>query len=157
MVVERGKTRWTCLLEVKTGGAPLRTEQVEKYLDIARVNGIAAVLTISNQVRPSPVESPIPIDPRKTRKVALRHLSWWQVMTEARVQHEHRGIADTDQAWILGDLIAYLDPLPASKISGSRWPPLVRESAAGFQVQWQAMACPWSAKALPATGTNSKS
>jgi hypothetical protein len=30
-------------------------------------------------------------------------------MTEARVQHEHRGIADTDQAWILGELIAYLD------------------------------------------------
>jgi hypothetical protein len=30
-------------------------------------------------------------------------------MTEARVQHVHRGIADTDQAWILGELIAYLD------------------------------------------------
>jgi hypothetical protein len=30
-------------------------------------------------------------------------------MTEARVWHEHRGIADTDQAWILGELIAYLD------------------------------------------------
>ena len=30
-------------------------------------------------------------------------------MTEARVQHEHRGIADTEQAWILGELIAYLD------------------------------------------------
>jgi hypothetical protein len=43
------------------------------------------------------------------RKVALRHLSWWQVMTEARVEHKHRGISDPDQAWILGELIAYLD------------------------------------------------
>jgi hypothetical protein len=30
-------------------------------------------------------------------------------MTEARVQHKHRGISDPDQAWILGELIAYLD------------------------------------------------
>ncbi len=109
VVVERGKARWVCLVEVKTGGAALRPEQVEKYLDVAKVNDFEAVLTISNQITPSPTESPIPVDSRKTKKVTLRHLSWWQVMTEARVQHEHRGIADIDQAWILGELIAYLD------------------------------------------------
>ena len=109
VVVERGKTRWVCLVEVKTGGAALRAEQVEKYLDVARANGFDAVLTISNQIVASPTDSPIAIDPRKTKKVALRHLSWWRVMTEARVQHKHRGIADTDQAWIVGELIAYLD------------------------------------------------
>ena len=109
VVVERGKTRWVCLVEVKTGGAALRTEQVEKYLDVARTNGFDAVLTISNQIVASPNESPIAIDPRKTKKVALRHLSWWRVRTEARVQHDHRRIADTDQAWIVGELIAYLD------------------------------------------------
>ncbi len=109
IVVERGKTRWVCLVEVKTGGAPLNPAQIEKYLEVGRVNGFDAVLTISNQITASPEESPIRVDPRKTKRVALRHLSWWQVMTEARVQHEHRGIADTDQAWILGELIAYLD------------------------------------------------
>ena len=30
-------------------------------------------------------------------------------MTTARVQHKHRGISDPDQAWILGERIAYLD------------------------------------------------
>lgn len=109
VVVERGKTRWVALIEVKTGGAPLNPAQVEKYLDVARVNGFDAVITVSNQITASPEESPIKVDPRKTKKVVLRHLSWWQVMTEARVQHEHRGISDTDQAWILGELIAYLD------------------------------------------------
>lgn len=109
VVVERGKTRWRCLIEVKTAGAALRPDQVEKYLDVARTSGIDAVLTISNQITASPAESPITVDARRTRKVTLRHLSWWQVMTEARVQHEHRGIADSDQAWILGELIAYLD------------------------------------------------
>lgn len=109
VVVERGKTRWACLVEVKTAGAALRPEQIEKYLDVARANGIDAVLTLSNQITASPSEWPVAIDARKTRKVVLRHLSWWQVMTEARVQNEHRGVADTDQAWILGELIAYLD------------------------------------------------
>lgn len=78
-------------------------------MDLARVNGFDAVLTISNQLTASPVESPLAIDARKLKKVALRHLSWWQVMTEARVEHKHRGISDPDQAWILGELIAYLD------------------------------------------------
>src|SRR5436190_214575 len=100
IVVERGKTRWVCLVEVKTGGAALRPDQVEKYLDLARVNGFDAVLTISNQITASPTESPITVDARKTKKVELRHISWWQIMTEARVQHEHRGVSDTDQAWI---------------------------------------------------------
>ena len=39
----------------------------------------------------------------------LFHLSWWRVITEAIVQHRFRGIQDPDQAWILGELIAYLD------------------------------------------------
>lgn len=108
-VVERGRTRWVCLIEVKTGGAELRADQIERYLELARVNGFDAVLTISNQITASPVESPIAIDPKKVRKVALRHLSWWRVMTDARVEHKHRGVTDPDQAWILGELIAYLD------------------------------------------------
>jgi len=132
IVVERGRVRWVCLLEVKTGGAALRADQVNRYLDLARANGFDAVLTISNQITASPAESPIAVDPKKARKVALRHLSWWQVMTEARVQHEHRGIADTDQAWILGELIAYLDHEKAGaggfEDMGSHWV-AVREGA----------------------------
>jgi hypothetical protein len=109
IVVERGRTRWVCLLEVKTGGVNLRADQVGRYLDLARANGFDAVLTISNQITASPEKSPLEIDPRKVKKVMLRHLSWWKVMTEARVEHVHHGVSDPDQAWILGELIAYLD------------------------------------------------
>ena len=31
------------------------------------------------------------------------------LLTEAVIVHEHRGVADPDQAWILGELIAYLE------------------------------------------------
>ena len=109
VIVEWGKKRWVCLVEVKTGGAELRAEQITRYVDLARTNGFDAVLTISNQITASPTEVPIAVDARRLKKVALRHLSWWQVMTTARVQHKHRGISDPDQAWILGELIAYLD------------------------------------------------
>src|SRR6476620_3901026 len=59
VVVERGKVRWICLVEVKTGGAELRVEQVDRYLELVRVNGFDSVLTISNQITTSPLESPI--------------------------------------------------------------------------------------------------
>src|SRR3954447_19970212 len=36
IVCRRGKKTWICLVEVKTSGAQLRSEQVAAYLDIAR-------------------------------------------------------------------------------------------------------------------------
>src|SRR5882757_5362957 len=36
IVCQRGKKRWICLVEVKTGAAALKDEQVGSYLDIAR-------------------------------------------------------------------------------------------------------------------------
>ncbi|MDO8214175.1 hypothetical protein [Conexibacter sp. CPCC 206217] len=109
IVCERGKRSWTCLIEVKTGTASLRDEQVATYLDVARDNGFDAVLTISNQITASSAESPVSVDGRKLKKVALWHFSWWRVITEAIVQSRYRGVSDPDQAWILDELIAYLD------------------------------------------------
>src|SRR3954454_9204001 len=58
IVCRRGQKQWTCLVEVKTGGAPLRPDQVSSYLDVARENGFAGVLTISNQITARSDESP---------------------------------------------------------------------------------------------------
>jgi hypothetical protein len=109
IVVERGKTRWSALVEVKTGSAALETEQVSRYLDMARDHVFDAVITISNQITAQPTDSPLTVDKRKLKKVGFYHLSWWRIITEAVLQHRFRGVADPDQAWILGELIAYLD------------------------------------------------
>jgi hypothetical protein len=109
ITVERGKTSWRCLVEVKTGNAPLKPDQVSNYLDLARQHGFDAVLTISNQISGGPQDVPVTVDRRKLRRVDLRHLSWWRILTEAVMQHQHRGVKDPDQAWILGELIAYLE------------------------------------------------
>ncbi|RQX00383.1 stress response protein [Micromonospora inaquosa] len=107
--VTRGQRQWTALVEVKTGSNALKTEQLEAYLDIAREQGFDALVTISNEIAPVPGQHPATIDRRKLRKVALYHLPWTEILTQAVIQKEYRGVADQDQAWILGELIRYLE------------------------------------------------
>lgn len=109
IAVERGKKRWRALVEVKTAGVPLQPEQVSRYLDMAREHSFDAVVTISNQITAGPTDSPVAIDRRRLRRVGFYHLSWWRIITEAVLQHRFRGVSDPDQAWLLGELIAYLD------------------------------------------------
>lgn len=105
----RGSKQWTALVEVKTGSAVLERPQIESYLDVAREQGFDVVLTISNQLSPAPGIHPVDVDKRKLRRVALHHLSWAEVLTIAVQQRVHRGVSDPDQAWILGELIRYLE------------------------------------------------
>ena len=110
---------WTCLVEVKTGSAHLRAEQVLSYLDVAKAHGFDGVLTISTQITAGPFESPIVFDGRKPPRngPGLWHLSWWRVLTEAIVQQRYRGVSNSDQEWVLRELIHYLTS-PASGAIG---------------------------------------
>lgn len=111
ITVSRGGKTWSSIVETKVGSAALEPEQIELYLDLARENQMEAVLSISNHFVTSSTAYPIAIDKRKTKKVALHHWSWVDVLTEAVVQKEHRGVSDPDQAYILDELIRYLsDP-----------------------------------------------
>jgi hypothetical protein len=107
--VSRGARSWTALVEVKTGSNALATEQLENYLDIAREQGFDAVITISNEIPAVAGQHPTKVDKRKLKKVDLHHIAWTQVLAEAVMQKEFRGVADPDQAWILGELIRYLE------------------------------------------------
>lgn len=115
--VARGSRTWTALLEVKTGTGQLRAEQVEAYLDVAKANAFDAVITLSNEISPGAGEHPVPVDKRKLRKVALVHVSWAEVLHEAQMTLNHRGVADPVQAWVLHELIRYLQH-PRSGASG---------------------------------------
>lgn len=108
IVVEHGAKRWSCLVEVKTDATNLETEQVVRYLDMARRHDFDGVLTISNQIVADADALPYKLNGSKIGKLTVRHLSWWQVLTEAVIQHRFRGIDDPDQAWILNELIRYL-------------------------------------------------
>ena len=129
-----GKT-WTALVEVKTGSSELERPQVEAYLDVARENGHEVVLTISNQMAPAPGVHPLDVDKRKLKKVALHHLSWAEVLTIAVQQRVHRGVSDPEQAWILGELIRYLEHPRSGALDfsdmGGAWVPVREAVAAG--------------------------
>lgn len=107
--VARAGRLWTGLLEVKTGSNQLRREQVETYLSVAAERGFDAVITLSNEISPGAAEHPVQVDKRKLRKVALFHLSWAEVLHEARMTLAHRGVGDPLQAWLLAEIIRYLE------------------------------------------------
>ncbi len=123
--VSRGQRPWTALVEVKTGSNELHAEQLERYLDIAREQGFDALITISNEIPPIPGQHPTAVDKRKLKKVALHHMPWSEVLTAAVMQKEYRGVADPDQAWVLGELIRYLEHPRSGALEfsdmGPRW------------------------------------
>ncbi len=127
----RAGRQWTALVEVKTSDAVLQREQIEAYLDVAREAGFDAVLTISNQIESAPGVHPVEVDRRKLKRVALHHLSWAEILTIAVQQRVHRGVSDPDQAWILAELIRYLEHPKSGALDftdmGSSWV-TVRES-----------------------------
>lgn len=63
------------------------------------------------------------VEPARDRP--LHHMSWTKVLTEAVMQKEFRGVADPDQAWILGELIRYLEHPRSGAMEftdmGERW------------------------------------
>lgn len=123
-VTRAGKT-WWCLVECKVADQQLTAAQMETYLDLARVNSIDAVLSISNQYASKSSAYPIEIDRKKVKKTAIHHWSWVRVLTEAEVQKRYRGVKDPDQAYILGELIRYLSDPRSGVVQfndmGSNW------------------------------------
>lgn len=133
--VKRGNRQWTALVEVKTGKNALEPQQLENYLDIARAEDYDALITISNEIPPTPGQHPTQVDKRKLRRVAMLHWSWSYVLATAIVQKEHRGVSDPEQAWILGELIRYLEHERSGALEledmGANWVSVREAVAAG--------------------------
>ncbi|MDJ0461708.1 TerD family protein [Streptomyces sp. H27-C3] len=107
--VERAGKLWTALVETKTNGNPLKAEQIQAYMDIAARRGYEAVITLSNDValEGSPLVD-VRIDGRRKHKVALWHLSWAEVTHQAQMLINHEGVRHESQAWLLRELLHYL-------------------------------------------------
>lgn len=107
--VERAGKLWTALVETKTNGNPLKSEQIQAYADIAARRGYEAVITLSNDValEGSPLVD-VKIDGRRKNKVALWHLSWAEVAHQAQMLIRHEGVRHEAHAWLLQELLHYL-------------------------------------------------
>lgn len=108
VVVQTGKRAWSALFEVKIGSAELQQDQIERYLQLARDNGVDSLITISNQFAALPTHHPISVSKVLTRRVSLFHISWTAVLTEAILLHESTVITDPEQAFLLREFVRFL-------------------------------------------------
>lgn len=107
IIVEQGSKRWTALIEAKIGTAILEAQQIEEYFELAKEAGIDAIITISNQYSGATGGHPIALDGRKARAVALHHIPWMSLLTEAILLIEKDGVDDTERAFIAREMIRY--------------------------------------------------
>lgn len=109
IVIDTGRSRWSALVEAKIGDAELKTEQIERYLDIARRNKVDAVITISNQFSAVPHHHPVSVSGHKTRSVDLFHFSWMHLWTIAKLQGMNRAVEDSEQKWLLNEFARFVE------------------------------------------------
>lgn len=126
VVVAYGKAAWSALVEVKTGSDELTSEQIDNYWDVAREQGHDHVITISNEIAPNADTHPTPgLKVRSNSKVGITHISWTALLTTAITLKQHKGIEDPEQAFLLSELIRYLEHPASGALSfddmGQHW------------------------------------
>ena len=129
-----GKADRYFFVETKTGGNELEPQQIEDYLDLAKQVGVEGVITISNQYMALPTLHPVQVAKSKQRGIDLYHWSWTLILTEALIAAKHSGIKDPDQAYILNELIRFLEhPTTRVKQTPSMGPLWGDATRAAFQ------------------------
>ena len=116
VVVETGRSTWSAIIEAKIGNNQLSLSQLEAYIDLARLIGCEAIITISNQFATLPTHHPVSISKAKLGKLGLYHFSWLSLVANAVLLAKHREVDDPEQAFILDELIRYLQH-PRSGVS----------------------------------------
>lgn len=124
--VSYGASTWTAIVEVKTGNNELQADQINSYLALARQQDIDAVLTISNEIGVGVRHPCEGVRIRANSTVRLAHVSWTEILAHSVRAKVHRGVNDPEQAWILSELIRYLEHPASGAMAfvdmGSNWP-----------------------------------
>lgn len=108
IVLRTGKRVWSALIEAKIGNAEIDSDQVERYLKLAKRNNINAVISISNQFANQPDQPPYAASKVGAKGVELFHWSWMHIRTEAALLCDDGQIEDPDQVYILEEFVRYL-------------------------------------------------
>lgn len=108
ITMETGHRSWSAYLEVKIGNAQLDRDQLERYLELAKADGVDAVVTISNQFTARPDHHPIQLPKKLTRKTELYHWPWMWIFTQASLLQLDQAVEDPDQAFLLDELVRFL-------------------------------------------------
>ena len=134
VVVETGRRSWSALIEAKVRRSRLEPGQIEAYLKLAKANSIDALVTISNDFAAVPHHHPVRIA-RIPRGVGLYHWSWSSILTHAKVLLADKSVGDTEQRFLLDELVRFLDHPSAGVMRFDRmdgnWKDIVASVVAG--------------------------
>jgi len=108
IVIRTGSREWRALVEAKIGANDLKADQIEKYRQLAKDNGIDCVITVSNQFATTPSTHPLSEVNKSRSKIPVFHWSWMYVLTQADLLLRQDSVADTDQRFLLNELRRYL-------------------------------------------------
>lgn len=108
LVVRKGSQVWRALVEAKVAGACLDAEQIERYRQTAKENGIDCVITISNQFATTPASHPLEAVRKSRSKIPVFHWSWMHVLTMTDLLLSRDEVADSDQMLLLNELRRFL-------------------------------------------------
>lgn len=109
IIIEYGKTIWSALVEFKIGNAELNTDQVERYLKLAKNNGIDAVITVSNQFVARADHPPVSVSKTLLRKTDLYHWPWMWEFTHCQLLQMEEAVDDPEQLFLLREFARFLE------------------------------------------------
>lgn len=96
---------WACFVEAKVGNNLIDQKQIDRYIDFGKSIGIDNLLSISNQLVPTPFDSPV----STKKKVQLYHWSWTYLKVMALYLVRNGVIEDEDHHFILKELRRFMD------------------------------------------------
>ncbi len=137
LILDTGRKQWMALVEAKIGNAKIKGQQLERYTQLARQNGIDAVITVSNQLTPRPTHLPYR-PPAKLRDVELYHWSWPHLTMLAELLLRQEEVLDEEQSYILEEVVRFLDHDSTGIVTngqmGEEWRRLVEKVQASATV-----------------------
>jgi len=108
LVVTNGSKTWMALLETKIARNDLDTDQVRRYVELARANDIDAVITISNQFVSRADHSPVQMSKTLLRRTDLFHWSWSWLATKCEILSRQKTLEGSEQAYLLEQFLEFL-------------------------------------------------
>lgn len=108
IVLSTGNKEWRALVEAKIGPNKLEDDQIERYRNIAKENGIDCIITISNEFTTTPFTHPLEKTRKSRLKLPVYHWSWMYILTTVELLLTQETVSDIDQRVLLNEFRRFL-------------------------------------------------
>lgn len=128
----RGQTNWSAFVEAKSEKSPIRSEQIQDYLQLAHMCDVDTVITISNEFARVPYELPYHIAQNKRKGREIFHFAWAEIRTFLDLIRMNESLSNAEAEvlrhcllyfWDDGSGVQTYDAMPHS------WPAFVEAAA----------------------------